>query len=366
MRRVVLCCAGALLLGLMAVWSQTAPVLAQESASADTSKTLKVATIERRPFAIRTEDDWTGFSIDLWRAMARELGLKYEFVEARTFANMLGLVERGEADAAIANISITSAREQVMDFSQPIFDSGLQILIRADGSSVGVLSAIFTWEIFGWIGLAFFLLFIAANLMWLFERRAQPYFDYPYGEGLWRSFWWALITIVNGGFEERIPRTLPARLFAVMLVVASLFIVSAFVAKITATLTVGELRSQIQSYTDLYGRKIGTTSGSTSAAFMRTQSLRFREFNDIASLFAALEDRTIDAVVHDAPILSHYAATDGRGRVRVTGRIFRPEKYGIALPASSPLVEPLNRTLLRLREDGTYGALLDKWLGDGT
>ena len=38
-------------------------------------------------------------------------------------------------DLAIANISITSEREKIMDFSQPIYDSGLQILVPKGGGA---------------------------------------------------------------------------------------------------------------------------------------------------------------------------------------------------------------------------------------
>jgi len=84
--------------------------------------------------------------------------------------------------------------------------------------------------------------------------------------------------------------------------------VSIFVAKITATLTVGELRSSVQSLSDLYGRKIGTTT----ASFLKSQSLRLQEFDDINSMFSALEKGRLDAVVHDAPILAYYAQTKGK------------------------------------------------------
>ncbi len=338
------------------------PASAQQVAPSDT---LTITTIERRPFSMASSEGPVGFSIDLWRAVADELGLTYEFVRVEEFSEMLGMVEGGDADAAIANISITSAREEVMDFSQPIFDSGLQVLIRDDGGSGGLLSAILTWEMLGWLAAALGILLAAANLMWLFERRAQEYFRHPYKEGLFRSFWWALNMIVNGGFEERVPQTPLGRIFAVMLVVASLFIVSIFVANITAALTVGELRSQIEGYSDLYSRRVGTTGGSTSAAFLQSQSIRMREYDDLVSLFHALENEEIDAVVHDAPLIAFYAATEGRGRVRSAGPVFRPEKYGIAFPENSALVEPVNQTLLRLRENGAYRALIEKWFGAG-
>ncbi len=337
-------------------------VRAQETITGKT--TLRIMTIERQPFAIIEAGKYSGFSIDLWRALAGQMNVKTEFDTASSFNDMLDAVKNGSVDAAIANISITSAREEVFDFSQPIFDAGLQILIKQNSGSAGILSALLTWQMFAWLATGAFILFLAATLMWFFERRSNSFFETPYREGIWPSFWWALNVVVNGGFEERIPKSWPGRFFAVLLVVASLFVVSIFVAKITATLTVGELRSSVQSLSDLYGRKIGTTAGSTTASYLKSRSLRFEEFKNIKTMFAALENGRLDAVVHDAPIVAYYAETKGKGIVRTAGKIFRPEKYGIALAQGSKLVEPINRSLLKLREDGTYEALVKKWFGD--
>lgn len=209
---------------------------------------IKILTIERQPFAMKQNDELVGFSIELWKEIARDIGRTYEFVLASSFGDMLQSVADAKADGAIANITITSEREKILDFSQPMFDSGIQVLVHSESDSTGLFAALFNWEMLGLLVLAGVLLFIVANVMWWFERRDQPYFQYPYGEGMWRSFWWALNVMVNGGFEERVPQTRNGRVFAVFLVIASLFLVSAFVAKITASLTVGELKSQIQSY----------------------------------------------------------------------------------------------------------------------
>lgn len=85
------------------------------------------------------------------------------------------------------------------------------------------------------------------------------------------------------------PETRRGRIFAVFLVIASLFVVSAFVAKITAALTVGELKNQIQSYRDLYGRRVGTTQSSTSSAFLDSHAIAYRSYTKIDDLFQALE-----------------------------------------------------------------------------
>lgn len=48
----------------------------------------------------------------------------------------------------------------------------------------------------------------------------------------------------------------------------------------------------------------------------------------------------------------------------MVGALLRPEKYGVAFPTGSALVEPVNRAILKLREDGTYETLRKRWFGD--
>ena len=347
---------------LIAGLGYTTDAKAQAQTGTETLPALKAVTIERPPFTIHPGNgELTGFSIDLWREIEMLIGRRSEFEIATNFAEMLSAVETMRADAAIANITITSEREAVMDFSQPMFDSGLRVLVPDDGGSPTLLGALFNLEMQGLLALAGLLLFAASNAMWFFEHRKQPYFQYPWREGVWRSFWWALNVVVNGGFEERVPQSLPGRFFAVFLVVASLFIVSAFVAKITTTLTVGQLQTQIRSYTDLYGKSVGTTAGSTAAAFLRTHSIPAIEYERLDDMLTAVASRQVDAVVHDSPLLQYFAATRGRGRVRVGGDLLRPEKFGIALQQGSPLAEDINRAILKLREDGTFARLHAKW-----
>ncbi|MBU2531811.1 MAG: transporter substrate-binding domain-containing protein [Alphaproteobacteria bacterium] len=337
----------------------------QETVQPGTDKAppLRLLTIEREPFAMVSGGKATGFSIELWQEIAAELGISHRIEFARSFPEMLTEVAQGRADVAIANITITAEREQTLDFSQPMFDAGLQVMAAADGGSGGLIGAIFNWEMLGLVVLAGLLLLVVANLMWWFERRDQAYFQYPYKEGLWRSFWWALNMMVNGGFEERVPQTRRGRVFAVFLVIASLFLVSAFVAKITAALTVGELKSQIQSYRDLFNRRVGTTEGSTSAAFLERHGVPYRKFATMPALLEAMAGGELDAVVHDAPVLAYYVNTKGNGRVRLIGAVLRPEKYGIALPPGSAAREGIDRALLRIREDGRYDELYRKWFG---
>ena len=57
----------------------------------------------------------------------------------------------------------------------------------------------------------------------------------------------------------------------------------------------------------------------------------------------------------------YYALQQGRGKIDIAGSIFEDDTYGIALPTDSALREPINNSLLRLRQNGTYDAIYAKW-----
>lgn len=328
------------------------------------AQTLTVSTVTRPPFSMVEEGADTGFSIDLLQALAKALNWDYRADRAELFADMLGAVTGGTADLAIANISITSARETVMDFSQPIFEAGLQIMVPAGQAQGPTLwRALLSADLLLAIAAAFVLLLGGGMLMWLFERRAQPYFDRPAHEAWFPSFWWALNLVVNGGFEERVPRTVFGRLFGVVLVVSSLFIVSVFVAKITSVMTIEAINGSVNSVNDLYGRQVGTIDGSTAAGFLTRREIDYAGYDGLEPLLRGFEAGEIDAVVFDAPILSYYATHEGRNLASLAGPVFLRENYGIAFPTGSPLVEDVNQALLALREDGTYDEIYRKWFG---
>lgn len=346
------------------------PALAQQGAAAPEgtparqAAPLVMATVERPPFSMRRGDELTGFSIDLTRAIAEETGREIGFRMQPSFPAMFEAVKGGAVDGAVANISITAEREKALDFTQPIFDAGLQIMVPAgEGAAGSILGALLRWELAASIGIAFLFLLAGGMLMWWFERGRQEYFDRPAREALFPSFWWALNLVVNGGFEERVARSRAGRVFSVLLVVASLFVVSIFVAQITTAMTVQAISGAIESVGDLEGKRVATTEGSTASAYLAQRGIAHRRMADLEEVLAAFEAGELDAVVFDSPILAWYLQSEGAGKGQLVGAVFRREAYGIAFAQDSPLTEEFNRALLELRENGTYERIRRKWFG---
>ncbi len=346
-----------LFLGLVLVW-QGCSVAAQPQGE------IVVSTVTRPPFSMVADGVDTGFSIDLLNAAAKELGLSVRYDRTDSFGQMLSSVQNGQVDGAIANISITAERERIMDFSQPIFEAGVQVMLPAgSNANTNILSALFTRQIGLSILGAMVLLFGSGMLMWAMERRSQPYFDRDAKDAGFPAFWWALNLVVNGGFEERVPQSKGGRFFAVVLVISSLFIVSIFVAQITAALTVSAIQQSIDGINDLEGRRVGTIAGSTSAEFLDRRGIANNGLNNLTQLLGDFENDKLDAVVFDGPILAYYVRTQSAGKADLLERVYRRENYGMVFPTGSDLREDMDQAILRLREDGTYDELLIKWFG---
>ena len=117
----------------------------------------------------------------------------------------------------------------------------------------------------------------------------------------------------------------------------SVVFIAYFTAAVTSSLTVQQLRGDINGPEDLPGKRVGSIKGSTSVEYLRQHNVEPVEFTQVEEAYQALQDGQVDAVVYDAPVLLYYAAHEGKGKVQTAGAIFRKENYGIVFPSNSPL-----------------------------
>ena len=65
---------------------------------------------EFEPMVMKNENGYTGFDIELWDAIAKELNLEYEFKNT-DWDDMFNEISAGDVPVGIAGITITSERE---------------------------------------------------------------------------------------------------------------------------------------------------------------------------------------------------------------------------------------------------------------
>lgn len=106
---------------------------AETEAAGTEGKVYKIATDTTfAPFEFENDKgEMVGIDLDLLKAIAEDQGFEYELVVAGFSAATTGL-EAGEYDAVIAGMSITDARKEKYDFSEPYYDSGVGMAVNAD------------------------------------------------------------------------------------------------------------------------------------------------------------------------------------------------------------------------------------------
>jgi ABC-type amino acid transport substrate-binding protein len=326
---------------------------------------LQVVTKEIEPFVIKDPDRVTGFSIELWREIARIAELPYEFVEVESVTEQLDAVINGEADVAIAAISMTPEREANLDFSYPYYRSGLQILTTSGGGgSIGnLLSAFVNTRLLWVIGGLLLIMVIVGHLVWWTERDSNPDFPKSYVKGIWEGLWWSAVTMTTVGYGDKKVHGVWGRIIALVWMFSGLFLIANFTASVTAELTVANLETSLESVRDLRNHRVATVPGTTSAAFLRDRRIRFKSVETIEEAIDLLEEDEIDAVVYDAPIIQYQMAIRDNQDLEVTGPPFQNEDYGIALETNSPYEEAINQALLEMIQTGTYQELIEQWFG---
>ena len=324
---------GALTLVGILVVAQPTNLLAQDSNEGEDERPFTIIVYVGRPwFYEEPEGNYTGFIAELWEEIAEEMDLEYEIILGQTIPDILDALESGRVDAIIAPVAMTADREAAMDFTYPIIETSSQIVIPADATNrISYFKLITTSGVLNTIGIALVVLFIMANLLWFAEyRHDESDFSHKYIHGVWEALWWAVVTATTVGYGDITPKRTAGRILGLFWILGSLFFVSVFAAQIVTSLTAQQIAaSSIAGPDDLYGMTVGSLGGAT-ATYLDDKGIDNVVYTYDVLMFAALNNGRIDAVVGEKATLAHYAATNGRGKVKLVGEPFNRSFAGFA------------------------------------
>jgi polar amino acid transport system substrate-binding protein len=140
------------------------------------------------------------------------------------------------------------------------------------------------------------------------------------------------------------------------------------VAFSTEYLTAGERvlvkrSSGIHGMADLGGRRVCASKGGTPMLAVQKASPHPIAVgaNEAVDCMVMLQQGQVDAVCNDDVLLAGLAAQDPT--TQVVGPRFSDEPYGVAMSQKSPdLVRFVNAVLEKIRSDGTWASIYQKWL----
>lgn len=332
----------------------------------DEATTLRVATKPLVPFVFLDEDAPRGYSIDVWDHIAAELDIETEWVRYDTVEEILEAVETGEADVAIAGISITAEREARLDFTHSYVDAGLQVYVTPTNSTpiLSAVSSLFSWSGLLPILALIVLIIVVSHGVWLAERTHNPSFPTGYREGVREAVWWSTVNVITGGETVLEIRRTTSRILAVLWMLIGLLVMAYVTARITSVLTVNELQSNIEGIDDLAGRDVVSVEATAASAFLDDRGLGFSGATSLEGALDELDAGRAEAIVFDAPVLAYLAETDADVQLSPAGGVFRSDSYGIAVATGSPLREQLDEVVLGMNGDGSADEIYATWFGE--
>jgi len=117
----------------------------------------------------------------------------------------------------------------------------------------------------------------------------------------------------------------------------------------------------------LTGKRLCSVKGSTSAQKVKDKypGVQLQEFGTYSECVAALVSKGVDALTTDNTILAGYAAQDQyKGKLKVVGKTFSEERYGIGLKkGDKAMCEKVNTAIAKMISSGEWQKAVDKNLG---
>lgn len=347
------------------VASAVAPAASAPSAP----RIVRVGVYEVPPFA---EPDaalkWKGFAVVLFEASAIQMQMIPEFHQYASIDELMSAVEKGEVEAGIGNIMVTSKRISQVDFSQPILDGGLRVMVPSDRTHTlrrlwnglvedGHVQVLF-WGLVGMLALS---AVVAAVL-----RRLDREFSKHWHEGFAEAMYHVVSVTMTGktSYKGKLGPAWLGRVIASVWLIFGVASVAYFTSSITSVMTADTMSDAVHGPKDLPGRTVGVLTGSVGARYCAEHGIDVVTYDTLDAAARALADRVTEAVVSDAQSLEYYDISHPTVNVAVVGEMFERRHYAFPINrASEDLRRKLDVVLVGLREDGMLEQLRRRSFG---
>ncbi|XP_076022858.1 putative glutamate receptor [Genypterus blacodes] len=350
-------------------------------------KELSITTIEQDPYIMSKGSELEGYCIDLISALAKRLNFnytihtvkdnRYGFLDSSgNWHGMIGEVIRGEADLAVAPLTLTATRERFVEMTTPFMQTGIGFLLRKDlaniSSNFSFLSP-FSTEM--WVGLIIAFL-LTVFCIFLVARISPAEWAEPESEEhrftLLHSFWYITGALTLQGAGPH-PKALSGHIVSAVWWVFALLLLACYFANFNSRLHTDNPHMSIQSFEDLANQDMidySTVEGGSTRAFFKNSKYPVyrriyehmeRKNSYVSSMeegFRRAQDENFafigEAVSLDLAVARYCKLTRSQQVVAMRG-------YSIAAALGSPLVKNLTLAILELSEDGELTYLRNKW-----
>lgn len=356
-----------LLTALIGIVMSCSAVPAQPQPPYPPRHNLRVGVSGDAPAVVRTgQTRLAGIAIAYWRQLATEMNAESSLVYFSSVDASLSALKRGRVDLAIGNITITSERISEFDFTEPVAQVNLTLLLPPSPPSLWeTVRPFLGWAFLSSFGGIFLTVMIVGHLLWLAEHRSNAAIPKPYRSGVSQGIWCALVTFTTVGYGDIVPVTTFGRIISGLWMVLSIAIMSSLTAGIATTLALAfsdRPSDTISSPRDMAGKRIATI-GERSAATQWADyyGARVSAAADLPEAVALLERKNVDGVLASRQVLQYYLVQHKTSPLKLAAFDIASASVGIALPPNSPLRQPLNEVILKLPTQIQFQDIRDNW-----
>jgi polar amino acid transport system substrate-binding protein len=317
------------------------------------------------PFSFQASDGtWMGLSVEMWNRVATALHLEAR-LEGMDRAELMDAVASGRARFGVGPLSITAARLARVDFSVPIYGTGVAVAVPyAHRRPAGVLvDAVLSPTFLRLFGGLLVVAVIVGGILWIAERRANPAFSRERIHGWGTGIWLSLVTMTTVGYGDTAPRTLLGRVVATILMFTGIVMISIFTGTVATLLTIERLGPRIASFEDLGHARVAAVTASAAAQMMEAERLPALLFPDVDQALQALLDGRADALVYDRALLASTLVKRPNLAVTILPGVARLEYYAFALRPHEPLRRRINDVIARTLDTVAWRHVQFTYLG---
>lgn len=329
-------------------------------------KNLKVGYAGTEPFVINENGSWKGISVEIWDLVSKEMDLNYSPQSYTSVSEALNDLSTGKIDVLVGPTSITSERAELVEFSQPYFQSSLAIMSRIDDPSfLDRIAPLFTINLLYALFVFLFILGIVGTLLWLAERKVSPeQFPHEPVKGIANGMWCAIVTMSTTGYGDIAPVTLMGRIVAGTWMIVSILFATTMVAGIASSLTLSGLgKNTISSADEFQNKKIAVLKNSPSVDFVNDYNGKTVFVENLGEAYKLLKSKDVQGVVFDRPQLEYFLQQNQDKELTISVAEYLKQGYGFPFPLHSDRVSEFNIELLKFKEDGVLRDIIDEWLG---
>ncbi|CAI5467687.1 unnamed protein product [Closterium sp. Yama58-4] len=353
----------------------------------------------RSPFQTKSNgtsssnDKFSGFCIDVFKSAVALLPytLSYQFVaygDGQTLPSydaMLAAVANKTYDAAVGDITITSDRALLVDFTQPFESSGLSFAVPVQRAAPNTWAFLAPFTPGMWV-LLYVSFFYTALVVWFLEHLQNEDFGGKLHQQLATSVWW----VVSDQGEEQVRTTLGRTVVIVWLFVVFV-ISSAYTASLSSVLTVSQSEPtvSVRATTTLPPPSplpppslpapsplppkhslciVGYMAGSFTATYMQGVGInesRLVAIDPEGDWDAVVQEQQVAVVVDEEPYLDIFLSD--HCYYTKPPHAFATFNFGFAFQRGSSLTADLSLAIETLAQNGQLQSLHDLWLrGKGT